>query len=166
MHAVKSIYFSVLILSTCILNGCSDTRRQVEQTVHPERRKSATKPPTTYTATVEISYPSAVFYSADSVQLENIKAVTDSGVFESIVHDCYYQMKNARHVLKEYYPAIKIVEVDKARYLLFKSARGDERIDLNEKNDPCGLLLYDGRKPARLVDMTNINSELRFYYMK
>jgi len=131
-----------------------------------EHKPVAKKPPTTYTATIEITDPSAVFYSADPIQLKNIKAVTDPGVFESTMHDCFYQMRNARHVLKEHYPRIAIVEVSKARYLLFKNPQGDERIDLNEKNDPCGLLLYDGRQPARLVDMTNIESELRFYFSK
>lgn len=125
-----------------------------------------TKPPSTYNDIAEIDYPAAVFYSPDSVQLQKIKEITDPGVFESTMHDCFYQMRNARGVIKKYYPHIKIVEVSKVRYLLFKKTGPGERIDLNEKNDPCGLFLYDGNQPARLVDMTNIDSELRFYFSK
>jgi hypothetical protein len=122
------------------------------------------KPPSAYEDVVEIDYPSAIFYKPDSVQIKNIRDVTDSGVFESIMHECFYQMRNARLVIEKYYPDVKIVETTKARYLLFKTKGTGERIDLNEKNDPCGLFLYDGRQPARLVDMTNIDSELKFYF--
>ena len=125
-----------------------------------------TKPPSASNDIAQIDCPAAVFYSPDSVQLQNIKDITDPGVFESTMHDCFYQMKNARGVIEKYYPDLKIVEVSKVRYLLFKNTGKGERIDLNEKNDPCGLFLYDGTQPARLVDMTNIDSELRFYFSK
>ena len=39
-------------------------------------------------------------------------------------------------------------------------------IDLNTQNDPCGILLFDGRQAPRLVDMTNIETELGFYFSK
>jgi hypothetical protein len=167
MHTVKRIYFYSSIFSACMLMACSDRTQQVQKnTAAQQSNTTTTKPPAAYNETVEIIYPSAVFYTPDLVQLKYIKAVTDSSVFESIMHDCFYQITNARRVLKQYYPRIKILEVSKARYLLFKNPRGDQRIDLNEKNDACGLFLYDGRQPARLVDMTNVDTELRFYFLK
>ena len=70
-------------------------------------------------------------------------------------------------VLKIYYPLIKITDVKKARYLLFEKANGKkEYIDLNTKNDPCGIFIFDGQKAPQLVDMTNIESELGFYFLK
>lgn len=166
-RSVKRTIFRSLIFLSFLLTACSDGRQPVKQTVEKEHRRSAlTKPPSFYNNTIEISHPSAVFYCPDSLQLKNIKAIIDSSVFESVTHDCFYQMRNARHVLKEYYPDIEILEISKARYLLFKYPSGDERIDLNDKNDPCGLFLYDGRQRPRLVDMTNIDTELRFYFSK
>jgi hypothetical protein len=37
---------------------------------------------------------------------------------------------------------------------------------LNDKNDPFGIFLFDGVQSPRLVDMTNIESELGFYFSK
>ena len=70
-------------------------------------------------------------------------------------------------VLKKNYPDVEIRDVINARYLLFNKTDGrKELIDLNDKNDPCGLLLFDSRHSPRLVDMTNIESELGFYFSK
>ena len=86
-------------------------------------------------------------------------------IFESMVHDCFFQMRNSRMVLKKNHTQVKIIEVKNARYLLFINAAGEkEAIDLNTKNDPCGLFIFDGVKAPRLVDMTNIDSELGFYF--
>jgi len=41
-----------------------------------------------------------------------------------------------------------------------------EVIDLNTKNDPCGLFVFNGQKPPLLVDMTNIDTDLGFYFSK
>jgi hypothetical protein len=125
------------------------------------------KPPASFSDTVIIGYPAAVFFNPDSIQLEKIKVVTDSMIFESNLHDCFYQMRYSRITLKKYFHKIKIIAVTNARYLLFKKAGGgNECIDLNTKNDPCGIIVFDGKKPPRLVDMTNIESELGFYFTK
>ena len=51
------------------------------------------------------------------------------------------------------------------RYILFEPADGrNECIDLDSLNDPCGILIFDRNKEARLVDMTNIDTELGFYF--
>ena len=134
---------------------------------NPGNNPVRTKPSSSYSDTVEIILSSAVFYNPDSLQLEKIKAVTDAGVFESTIHEFFYQMRNSRMVLRKYYPHIEIREVKNARYLLFKKTDGlKELIDLNDKNDPFGIFLFDGRHSPRLVDMTNIESELGFYFSK
>ena len=81
------------------------------------------------------------------------------------MHDYFYQMRNARLVLKKYYPNIKIKEVKNVRYLLFERADGKkEYVDLNTKDEPCGLFIFDGKKEPKIVDMMNIDTELGFYF--
>ena len=123
------------------------------------------KPPSSYTDSLIITPESAVLYNSDPLQLEKIKAINKEMVFESMVHDCFYQMKNARMVLKKYWPQLKIIDTSKARYLVFiKADKSKTYIDLDTKNDMCGLFLFDGKKDPILIDMTNIDTELRFYF--
>lgn len=123
------------------------------------------KPPSSFGDTVVIDRESAVFYYPDSLQMEKIKSVNENRVYATITHDCYYQMQNARNVIRLHWPRIRIVEVNKARYLLF--VKKDKRkvcIDLNAKNDICGLFLFDPKKDPELVDMPNIDTFLGFYF--
>jgi len=125
------------------------------------------KPPSSFTDTQVIKFSSAVFYNPDSLQLEKIKSINKKMTFESLTHDCFYQMRNARMVLKKYWPKIQIIETSKARYLLF--IKDDERkicIDLNSKNDICGVFLFESDKDPQLIDMMNIDTELGFYFKK
>lgn len=123
------------------------------------------KPAATFSDTIIIDFPVAVFYNPDSTQLGEIKAITDTMVFQSIIHDCFYQMKNSRIVLQQNWPNIRIVEISYVRYIIFKQAGGrNEMIDLDAQNDPCGIFIFDGNKKARLADMMNIETELGFYF--
>jgi len=123
------------------------------------------KPGATFTDTLIISRPSAVFYNPDSLQLEKIKAVNQRTIFESLTHDCFYQMRNARIVLKKYWPQVTIVDNSRARFLLFiKSDKTQTLIDLDHKNDICGILLFDPAKEPELIDMMNIDTALGFYF--
>ena len=157
------VFFLIVVLSL----SCADSSRQKGK-VRSEIaavKKEKNKPTASYSDTIEVNFPSAVFYTPDSLQLQKIKAITDSMIFESTLHDCFYQMKYSRISLKKNWPKIKIVEARNVRYILFKSAAGSkECIDLDTLNDPCGVLLFGGKKKARLVDMTNIDTELGFYF--
>ena len=97
--------------------------------------------------------------------MEKIKEVNEKDIFDMLTHDCHYQMQNASMVLKKYWPQLKIIEASKARYLLFiKINKSKIYIDLNDKNDICGLFLFDGKKDPVLVDMPNIDTELGFLF--
>ncbi len=123
------------------------------------------KPPSSFGDTVIIDGESAVFYNPDSLQMERIKSVNEKRVYATITHDCYYMMQNARNVIRQYWPRIRIVEVIKARYLLFvKKDKSKICIDLNAKNNICGLFLFDPKKDPELVDMPNIDTFLEFYF--
>jgi hypothetical protein len=123
------------------------------------------KPPSSFNDTVIIDRESAVFYNSDSLQLEKIKSVNEKRVYETLTHDCYYMMQNARNVIRQHWSRIRIIEVVKARYLLFvKKDRSKKCIDLNAKNNCCGLFLFDPQKDPEPVDMPNVDTYLGFYF--
>lgn len=156
-----------LIIFLVIITGCSgvsekntsDQSRQVSDT------QFISKPPSSFKDSLTIIDAAAVFYNSDSLQLEGFKAINKKMVFESMVHDCFYQMKYSRIVLKKYWPRLKIIDASKARYLVFlKTDKSKAVIDLNTKNDMCGLFMFDGEKDPVLADMTNMETALRFYF--
>ena len=169
------IQFRVLYLcgiTTLLLFNCSCSEIS-NKNIHEEVKSSEKnhliikKPGSSFSDTIIISTKSAVFYEPDSIQLEKIKAKNEKNIFDMITHDCHYQMQNARIVLKKYWPQIRIIENSKARYLLFVKADNNKIcIDLNDKNDICGLFLFDSKKNPVLVDMPNIDTELGFYFSK
>lgn len=125
------------------------------------------KPASGFNDTIIINSNSAVFYSPDSLQMKKIKAVNEKVIFDLLTHNCHYQMENAHMVIKKYWPQIKIIETSTFRYLLFEKANKDKIcIDLNDKNDICGLFLFDGKKDPVLVDMPNVDTQLGFYFTK
>ena len=125
------------------------------------------KPPSGFDDTLVIAQKAAVFFNADSLQLEKIKTVSKKIIFENDVHDCYYQMRNARRVLKTYWPEVHIIESSKVRYLLFVlQGHTSICIDLDNKHEMCGIYLFDPEKDPQFVDMTNIDSELGFYFTR
>jgi hypothetical protein len=159
----------VFILAAMINFSCSDsaqpTNQHQNETKNNKPKKS--KPPSSYSDTIKINSPAAVFFYPDSMQLEKIRTITEPTIFESQVHEFFYQMRNSRIVLQKYYPNVKIIEVKNARYLQFIKQEGkDLYYDLNTQNDPFGVFLFDGLKSPALADMTNIDSELGFYFSK
>jgi hypothetical protein len=161
--------FLFLLLPVLLYVSCSGSPRHNTTNTGKDNYDDTIrrKPPGSFSDTIVIGFPAAVFYNPDSLQLKKIEAVIDTMIFEGTMHDYFYQMRNARIVLKKYYPLIKITDVKNARYLLFEKANGNkECIDLNTQNDPCGIFIFDGYKKAQLVDMMNIDSELSFYFSK
>jgi len=125
------------------------------------------KPPSSFNDTLVIDTKSAVFYSPDSSQMEQIKLANEKNVFESITHDCFYQMRNAKLVIKKYWPQLSVIETSNARFLLFiKKDKSKKIIDLNSKNDIAGIFLFDTEKEPELIDMMNVNTALGFYFNK
>lgn len=125
------------------------------------------KTPSSFSDSQLIHFPSAVFYNPDSLQLQKMKEITEKNEYETEVHNCFYQMRNARMVLKKYWPEIHIIETSTKRYLLFvKADKTMTTIDLNSKGDMCGLFLFDGKKEPELADMMNIETALGYYFAK
>ncbi len=125
------------------------------------------KPGSSFSDTLWIDKVSAVFYYPDSLQDLKIKSVTDSAIYNSSVHEMFYQMRYSKKVLKQLYPNIKIIEAKNVRYIMFqKKEKLAECIDLNTKNDARGLLIFNTQKSPQLVDMTNIETELDYYFKR
>ena len=168
----RVIYVATAFLILLSFLGCpgSGTSKKIES--HEQKQPVPLpvvykKPPSGFRDTLFITCRSAVFYNSDSVQLEKIKAITEKKVYESNIHDCFYQMRNARMALKKYWHNVQITETSKARYLLFcKFDNSKICVDLNNYNDQCGLFLFDERKNPQLVDMMNIDTELGFYFSR
>ena len=86
-------------------------------------------------------------------------------MFESMKHDCYFQQRNSKIVLKKYWPKIKIIETAKTRYLVFiKSNKTQSYIDLDGKGDICGIFLFNTIKDPQIIDMMNVETELDYYF--
>jgi hypothetical protein len=158
---------AIIVLFSQIVISCTSTPdpAKVKGTKISSLSKVIAKPPSSYNDTLEVSSKSAVFFKADSLQLKKMEVIHKKGNFESMVHDCFYQMRYSRIVLKKYWPKVEVIEASKTRYLLFITK--EQRriyIDLNKQNDMCGLFIFDGQKAPELVDMTNVETALGFYY--
>lgn len=156
-----------ILFFTLPLISCKETSGKKKTDSPPQEgiQKNNTKPPASFSDTLKIGSRSAVFYYPDSLQLEKIKAVTDKNIFEGSMHEYFFQFRNAHIVLKKYWPGIKIIEARNVRYLLFlKKDKSAEIIDLDTKNDAYGLLVFDTIKSPVLLELTNAESEIGFYF--
>lgn len=163
---ILRIFISFSIIS--IFNYCNGPQAPKQNepgkntTVAPARYK---KPASGFNDTLIIKNVAAVFYNPDSIQLSKIKTILTKEQYETEVHNCFYLMRNARRVLKQYWPQVHIIEISKVRYLLFvKTDKSKVLVDLNNKNDNCGIFLFDRKKDPELVDMMNIDTALGFYF--
>jgi hypothetical protein len=160
------ILFSLLILTLSCNEQPGKTPINISDSLVTKHVENV-KPGSSFNDTLTIFENSAVFYLADSLQLLAIKKITDTSVFKSQVHENFYQMRYSKIVFKKYFPNIKLIEANKYRYLKFiKKAGQAPVVDLNTKNDAFGLIVFDGLQEPRLVDMTNIETELGFYFKK
>lgn len=172
IHSKQVYSFGTAFVWLLFLFACSNSETSKKNNLQEQKKSEAPiviykKPPSSFNDTIVVSRNTAVFFNSDSLQLENIKTITEKMVFENSIHDCFYQMRNAKMVLKESWPQIKVVDISKARYLLFiKKDNSQECMDLDVQNDMCGLFLFNGIKKPQLVDMMNIATELNFYFKK
>lgn len=168
---MKTVPYSLIILiGVAIVLSYSVSCRQKQQVVKPSAEVSGkmnlyTKPPSGLTDTLRISQPAAVFFRANPNQLKKVQALIQVSAFESMNHECFYQMRNAKNVLRQYYPKVNIIETTKERWLLFENeGHINTCIDLDKVNDICGIFLFDSQQKPVLIDMMNIDTQAGFYY--
>jgi len=161
--------FSIYIVSVLSLTAsCSSNPSQdKEKKTSSPGQQVLTKPPSNFQDTMQIDFRAAVFYLPDSLQLENIKELTDPAIFDATMHEYFFQMRNARMSINRDLPQLKIVEAKNVRYLLFQGEGNDSTyIDLNSRNDSHGLFLFQPAKKPHYSDMMNIDTELGYYFKK
>lgn len=157
----------IFCLFSCCMHSCT---QPAKKNIPVESNPDATdiikrKPVSSFSDTLTIHFPAAVFYNPDSLQLQKIKKVTEKNDYETEVHNCIYLMRNASNIMKQYWPKVNMIEAHKARYLLFiKADKTKVCIDLDTKGDMCGIFLFDGKKEPQLADMMNIDTALDFYF--
>ena len=147
--------------------GCRNqvSHNKVSSGNNNKEHKSIIKPPTIFFDTLKIDSRSAVFYYPDSLQLRKIKTGLDTSVYNSVMHEYFYQFRYVHIVLNKYWPKISIVEARNVRYLLFiKAGKYKEIIDLDTKYDPYGLFVFDPEKNPTQLELTNAESEIGFYF--
>jgi hypothetical protein len=162
MHSGYNIFKALLLI---LLFSCSDHVKENKETVTQPGSASKIKPPSGFTDTLNISSPAAVFYYPDSSQLQKIRSEADTGAFDADMHEYEFLFKTAHSALKKDFPAIKIIEAKKVRYLLFLPAGDkDSCIDLDKNYEPYGLYLFNGKQLPHKADIANIDSELGFIF--
>lgn len=158
-------YFLNALLLLALLVKCSEPNgKTIPQ---QEAKLVLTKPGSSYADSLLINDACVVFYQPDSLQKEKIKAVTTPAVFQSSMHEFFYQQRNARIFLNQYWPNLKQVEVNNKRFLHFvKDDQTSLVIDLDARGDSYGMFVFDGKKEPRQIDMTNIETEIPQYYQR
>lgn len=168
MKGINKIVFSAITLFfLVIMPGCRGKEKaEQENDQMPGQPVSFTKAASSSGATLVVDKRSVLFFHPDSAQLESFKSTTNAQIYESVTHDCYFQMRNARSVLKKYWPGLRIKEVHDTRYIMFvKQDSSIIRYDLDSL-DFCGMVLFDGEQDPKIADMTNVDTELEFYFKK
>jgi hypothetical protein len=161
----KQFIFSFLIVSLLLACNSSSTKNKTTEEESGATIKAYRKPLSGYTDTLIINRSAAIFFNVDSVQLAAIKTMLSNRNYENDVHDCFYQMRNARIVLAKSWPQVPIQEAVKIRYLLFiKKDNNKTLIDIDSRNDMCGIYLFNAVKEPEWVDMTNIDTALEQYF--
>ncbi len=161
----RIFWVALLICIKGFLPGCSGQQETDKENKESKPEPQVIlKPGSSFQDTLIVNTRSVVFFNADSVQQEKFSKVISVGSFESIKHDCFYQMGNVRTVIKNDWPKVEVNEAFNKRYVLFIKRDGSKvYIDL-DKLDVCGVILFNGIKDPQTVDMTNIETELRYYF--
>ncbi|HLO79728.1 MAG TPA: hypothetical protein VK166_02150 [Chitinophagaceae bacterium] len=160
---LAAIGFIYLLIAT----GCRDKQQAVQANSQmPSHSVKFTKAASSSGATMVVDKRSVLFFHPDSTQLESFKTTANAQIYESVTHDCFFQMRNARNVLKKYWPGLRIKEVYDTRYIIFvKQDSSIVRYDLDSL-EFCGMVLFDGVQDPKIADLTNVDTELGFYYSK
>jgi hypothetical protein len=169
MQALRLTCLPAIVLMLLSINLFSCTGKTKKSTSSAPQTEGLVnkykKPGSSFSDTLRISEVCVVFFSADSAQLQKIRAITSASDFDSHQHDCFFQMKNARNVLQTYWKQLSIIESNRHRYLLFTASDGAHTIiDLDTIGDNCGIFLFNRKKTPQLADMTNFDTALEFYF--
>src|SRR5215216_6214609 len=86
--------------------SCRIKDKPVKEARSASQPAAVSKPGAYFQDTLEVTVPSAVFYTPDSAQFKKIKAVTDKRIFEGSTHEFFYLQRNAHIFLKQHWPQL------------------------------------------------------------
>ena len=163
MRLLFIIYFLIVpgVFTSCRIKNMPHTNDHMNSGPH-----GIQKPGSSFKDSLFVLSKAAVFFSPDSVQLAAINKVTDPSVFESSMHEYYYQMGNARRYLKDHWKHVSIIEANKFRYLVFRKIDGGVSIIDLDKQDACGMFTFDRVRDPLLIDMTNVDTQVSEYFSR
>ncbi|MHB1279573.1 MAG: hypothetical protein ACYC1Q_14395 [Bacteroidia bacterium] len=158
---------SCILLFFALLFSCNPAneqqKAQMEEQQPAEQPQTFKKRPGISADTIWLNTPSAVFFYPDSIQKEGYRAFIPAS-FESSEHEYLFQINNARSRLKANWEQVQLVDCKNAKYLIAEGM--GEPVNLDEINEPWGLILFEKGKAPALVDMMNIDTELETYFIR
>jgi hypothetical protein len=166
INVINSCHPLLLLICIAVTIGCQQTNSIRNKPVTQDKKPALSKPGSSFTDTLDIQDPAAIFFEPDSMQWQKIKAVTKAQVFDGSMHEYAYQIKNATRYIKAQWPELKTITVKNARYLRFPFADTLSFVIDLDKEAPCGMFVYDGKTSPVLMDMTNIETQVTDYMRK
>ena len=163
---IKCFSWLLFLVGSLIFAGCSNSQKDEKKEITEDStvQPLIVKPGSSFNDTLLVNTESVVLFTADSVQFEKLRKVISPMAWESIHHDCYYQQRFVRTILKQHWPKIKVNEAVKQRYIFFEKSDGEKVLIDTDKLDVCGILLFNRKKNPQTADLTNIETELRYYF--
>jgi hypothetical protein len=157
--------FLILILLAVLV--CCHEKSANKKSIDKTESVQKTKPPSSFQDTLSIDKTSAVYFEPDSIQLEQLKSISEKNSFETNVHETFYQLRNTKAFLQQHLPRVKIISAKNFRWLVFKNdGKLVELIDLDKIADAWGMYFFEPGKNPRLIDMMSIDTEAPNYFSK
>jgi len=161
----RRIHVLILVCFCVSIFSCTIKEKKQKENLPVHNSPALSKPGSSFHDTLQVNFAAAVFYEPDSMQLEKIRAVTERRIFDGSMHEYFFQRRNAHLFLKEHWPSIRIIDTKHIRYLHFvRSDKASELIDLDQMNDAYGIFVFDPKKKAMQLDMTNIETQVPQYF--
>lgn len=156
---------AILFLIILLITSCNNSKDN--HSTPPSKKAVISRPGSSNNDTLYISTsPVVVFYNPDPKELDSIKLITKPNVFQSQTHEFFFQMRNARIVMKKNWVKLNQIATDRHRYISFKNESMNEVVDLNSFEDYSGMILWDGHKKPHKIDMMSVETELGYYFKK
>lgn len=161
-HMLNLPALAIFLLVAC---NADTTKKDPDVTNTITATPIAAKPPSSFNDTVTVYSRAVVFYRPDSIQLNTFRQISSNMVYETTTHEGFYQMRNARIVLKKYWPQLRVIEAENIRYLVFvKNGKGKTVIDLNTNGNLYGMYMFDPQMEPQVADMMNVETAMGFYF--
>jgi hypothetical protein len=165
IHQAK-LYFFIMFFLISLIN-CQQKVKKNKSVEEKHSSQPKSKPASSFADSLIISSAAAISFEPDSIQLQKIKSITDSNEFQTMVHEYFFQQRNATLFLQQHWPHVKILSAKNFRYLIFRNQRQTiEVVDLDKIPDFFGMYFFEPGKNPQRIDMMSIDTEAPNYFSK